>query len=178
MAPRPGSPARSGSGFVHFELERNRHCPPRVHQCAFCADHSRLLFLAEPLLNHGSRFKRDMHPLWKEMGRYRMRPEAYQHAPEDQLLKEMGFYALDCYLAHWTRHNAGVLDRVPPERLLVVRTDQIGQRAFKSPISLVCRGERCDRSEPMSSATLRSNKSFCRSIGISSKPGLRNIAAR
>ena len=82
-------------------------------------------------LNHGSRFKRNMHPLWKEMGRYRLRPETYQHSPQDQLLKEMGFHALDCYLAHWARHNAGVLDRVPTERLLVVRTDQIGQRAFE-----------------------------------------------
>lgn len=51
------------------------------------------------------------------------------YAPEEQLLKESGLYSLDCYLSRWAAHNDKVLATIPPERLLVVRTDQIIPRA-------------------------------------------------
>ena len=55
----------------------------------------------------------------------------FVHAPEEQILREGGFYTLDGYLSGWAAHNGQVLARVPPERLLAVRTDQIRQRAFE-----------------------------------------------
>lgn len=47
--------------------------------------------------------------------------------PEDSPLLEAGCYPLRGYLRYWERHNAGVLTSVPEERLLVVRTETIGE---------------------------------------------------
>jgi hypothetical protein len=41
------------------------------------------------------------------------------------VLEENGFSPLEGYLSYWAHHNETVLDRVPPGRLLVVRTDRI-----------------------------------------------------
>jgi len=38
-------------------------------------------------------------------------------------------YALDGYFSYWAEHNSRVLSLVPPERLLVIRTDQISRMA-------------------------------------------------
>jgi hypothetical protein len=84
----------------------------------------------DSFMNHRLRCQRKTHPLWRTMGHYRMRPEDFRHGREEQVLKEQGFAPLDCFLSYWTAHNAGVLERVPEDRLLVVRTDQIRQRAF------------------------------------------------
>jgi hypothetical protein len=70
-----------------------------------------------------------MHPLWGQMGRFN--GAIFPHAPEEQLLKEKQLMSLATYFSHWTRHNTHVLDKVPAERLLTVRTDQIKQRAFE-----------------------------------------------
>lgn len=43
----------------------------------------------------------------------------------DEALRERGLLSIDCYLAAWNRHNLKVLTTVPPERLLVVRTDRL-----------------------------------------------------
>jgi len=48
--------------------------------------------------------------------------------PEDRVLQDRGLYPLDGYLASWARRNQLALDVVPPERLLVVRTNDIGPR--------------------------------------------------
>lgn len=53
------------------------------------------------------------------------------HSPEEQVLKECGLYTLDGYLSRWATHNDKVLTTIPQARLLVVRTDQIAQRAFE-----------------------------------------------
>jgi hypothetical protein len=52
-----------------------------------------------------------------------------QHPPEETALAERGLHTLDGYLAHWARHNQRVFDAVPADRLLVVRTPEIGPRA-------------------------------------------------
>lgn len=82
-------------------------------------------------INHAIRFDQKMHPLWKELGKSRMRSQTFEHAPQESLLKEQGVRSLDYYFSYWAWHNAGVLEKVPQDRLLVVRTDQIGQRAFE-----------------------------------------------
>jgi hypothetical protein len=66
----------------------------------------------------------------------RMRKHVYNgvaatHAPEEKVLQELGLYPVNNYLARWAAHNEKVLATVPPERLLVVRTEQIRARAFE-----------------------------------------------
>jgi len=58
-------------------------------------------------------------------------PENKIHAPEEQVLKEAGLYTLDCYLSRWAAHNEKVLTTIPQEKLLVVRTEHIRDRAFE-----------------------------------------------
>jgi len=68
-------------------------------------------------------------PAWKRMRDFRFRPQLFQHSPQEKILKDNGLYTLDGYLSYWARHNSLVLDAVPHERLLVVRTDEITKRA-------------------------------------------------
>jgi len=53
------------------------------------------------------------------------------HTPEEWVLQKVGIFPLAGYLARWTAHNESVLAMIPPERLLVVRTDQIRERAYE-----------------------------------------------
>ena len=83
-----------------------------------------------------SEFKRVLHNPSPEPQRIQMRKFLYGrenagYSPEEQVLKETGLYPLDGYLARWSAHNDKVLAAIPKERLLVVRTDQIGQRAYE-----------------------------------------------
>jgi hypothetical protein len=55
----------------------------------------------------------------------------FVHAPEEQLLKDRGLHPLDTYFSSWATRNSRVLATVPPERLFVIRTDQIRQRAHE-----------------------------------------------
>ena len=50
------------------------------------------------------------------------------HPPGEAVLAEHGFYPLDGYLGDWARRHQRILDAVPAERLLVVRTEEIGAR--------------------------------------------------
>jgi sulfotransferase family protein len=59
----------------------------------------------------------------------RMRPDLHPHPPEESLLKEYGLFSLDSYLGYWATRNQKVLDLVPADRLLILRTRDIGQSA-------------------------------------------------
>lgn len=61
----------------------------------------------------------------------RFRANVFKHPPEETILKERGLYTLDGYLSYWAMHNQKVLSLVPREQLLVVRTDQITERAHQ-----------------------------------------------
>lgn len=50
----------------------------------------------------------------------------YTYAPEEAILQEKRLHPLSCYLKYWVEHNQRVIDSVPPERLLVIRTVDIG----------------------------------------------------
>ncbi len=82
-------------------------------------------------INHALRFRQKTNPLWREIPKWRMGSEVFEHAPEERLLKEQGLASLHFHFRHWAWHNAGVIEQVPPARLLVVRTDEIGKRAFE-----------------------------------------------
>jgi hypothetical protein len=57
--------------------------------------------------------------------------EGAVHAPEEQILKTAGIHPVDGYLARWAAHNEKVLATIPAERLMVVRTSHIRQRAHE-----------------------------------------------
>ena len=82
-------------------------------------------------MNHVIRYSQKMHPLWNEVRNWRMGPEAYPHAPQDGMLQEHGLRSLEYYFAYWAWHNTTMLEQVPQDRLLIVRTNEIGKRAFE-----------------------------------------------
>ena len=47
--------------------------------------------------------------------------------PVEEALAELGEYPLSAYLSYWARHNAEVLDGVPPGRLLVLPTQRLSR---------------------------------------------------
>jgi hypothetical protein len=83
-----------------------------------------------------SEFKRVLHNPSQQPQRIKLRKFIYNggsasYSPEEQVLKEAGLFTIDNYLSRWAAHNEKVLATIPPERLLVVRTDQIGARAYE-----------------------------------------------
>lgn len=67
-------------------------------------------------------------PMWAQITRIRMKPVHFPHTENDQPLEERGLYSLPSYFNYWNEHNASVLDIVPSDRLLVVRTQEIVSR--------------------------------------------------
>lgn len=50
----------------------------------------------------------------------------YVYAPEEEILQKLGLHPLSRYLKYWTEHNQRVINLVPPKRLLVIKTADIG----------------------------------------------------
>jgi hypothetical protein len=53
----------------------------------------------------------------------------YSYSPYENILKRSGLHPVRKYLSYWTAHNQHVLDHVPPDRLLIVRTNEISDSA-------------------------------------------------
>jgi len=51
-----------------------------------------------------------------------------RHSPGEQVLEKRGLYTVEGYLSYWSKYNSSVLEEVPRDRLLVVRTDRISER--------------------------------------------------
>lgn len=68
---------------------------------------------------------------WIKFRDLRFRPEVFKHQPEENVLNKHGLYTLDGYLSYWAMHNQKVLSTVPDERLLIVRTDKISDKAYE-----------------------------------------------
>lgn len=64
-------------------------------------------------------------PLWDALRDWRYRAEGFRHSAEERLLAERGLAPLEGYFSYWARHNSGVLETVPRDRLLVIRTDEL-----------------------------------------------------
>lgn len=64
---------------------------------------------------------------------------------EEKLLGEFGLRPLRAYLRYWASHNDFVLNTVPPERLLVIRTTEIRERAPEIASFLGVRPRNLDR---------------------------------
>jgi hypothetical protein len=83
-----------------------------------------------------SEFRRVLHRPSEKPQRIKLRKFLYErgetvYSPDEQVLKETGLQPLDSYLSLWAAQNDKVLTTLPKERLLVVRTDQITERAFE-----------------------------------------------
>jgi Sulfotransferase domain len=81
------------------------------------------------MFNQSLRFRGKLDPRWVRLGELRAGPGARDYAPEEQVLSENQLANLDSYFSRWKSRNEEVLAKVPAPRLLVVRTDQISQRA-------------------------------------------------
>jgi len=83
----------------------------------------------ESVLNHDFLFQ-NIDERWLKWRKAQHDPNAV-HAPEEQSLKEKGLFPIDSYLANWDKHHRAVLAKVPAEKLLVVRVDEIKKRAHE-----------------------------------------------
>ncbi len=66
---------------------------------------------------------------WQKLRDLRFQPERYPHGKGEEVLAAKGLYSLDGYFSYWARHQRRVLEAVPQERLLILRTSEIGPRA-------------------------------------------------
>ena len=66
--------------------------------------------------------------LFGALDRMRLRLEDFPPTKYDAPLVARGFPSLACYFQLWARHNTRVLQTVPEERLLVVKTEDISDR--------------------------------------------------
>lgn len=82
-------------------------------------------------LNHSVRYRTVSAPQRVKARDLVFNRGTFVHAPEEQILREGGFYPLDGYFSGWAAHNGQMLAKVPRERLFVVRTDQIRQHAYE-----------------------------------------------
>lgn len=77
----------------------------------------------DSLINH--QLTRKCNAEWQWLRDFRFRPDLYQHPLDEQILSELGLYTLEGYFRYWNDHNSKVIQKVPSEQLLIVRTDQI-----------------------------------------------------
>ncbi|MEN8174641.1 MAG: sulfotransferase [Pseudomonadota bacterium] len=56
-----------------------------------------------------------------------LKPERYASGSHDRALEQLGLFPLECYLQTWADHNRLIMEKVPRDRLLVVRTDEISR---------------------------------------------------
>lgn len=80
----------------------------------------------DSLINH--QLNRTVTARWKRLRELRFRARELKHPAEESPLRQRGLYTLDGYLSYWRVHNHKVLSSVPPQKLLVVRTNEITQR--------------------------------------------------
>jgi len=66
-------------------------------------------------------------PRWNRLREFTYGSDFRIHPREERALKERGLYTVAGYLSGWNLHNRKVIDSVPKERLLIVRTDRISE---------------------------------------------------
>lgn len=75
-------------------------------------------------LNH--QFGRELPKPYQSFLRYWVAPGA-EYTRTEAVLKDNGLFPLKSYFRAWAGHNQRVLDTVPADRLLVIRTDEISK---------------------------------------------------
>ena len=62
---------------------------------------------------------------WMRLRELRFNPDKHHHDNQEQILLKYGLYTIEAYLSYWTKHNKDVLEIVPEDRLLIIRTQDI-----------------------------------------------------
>jgi hypothetical protein len=87
----------------------------------------------DSLLNHQLTRQHQLPPQiaasWRKLREARYPPAVRVYSPGEEVLQENGLYPIGAYLKQWASQNRTVLKTVPPDRLLVLRTDGIGDSA-------------------------------------------------
>lgn len=76
-------------------------------------------------VDHGINHAGGPRTRFDDLDELRLRPADYPLTKHDRPLESRGMKSLEAHFALWARHYVEVFDSVPPERLLVVRTDEI-----------------------------------------------------
>jgi hypothetical protein len=82
----------------------------------------------ESWLDHNLNSPPEPSSLFARLDRVRLRVDDFPPTPHDAPLVARGFPSLACFFQLWATHNGGVVRAVPPERLLIVKTQEIGDR--------------------------------------------------
>lgn len=64
---------------------------------------------------------------WIKLREVRFGANKFVHYPQEKILLDKGLYTLDGYLSYWSAHNTRVLETVPENNLLVIKTQDISQ---------------------------------------------------
>jgi hypothetical protein len=64
---------------------------------------------------------------FRHLSDIRLGADKFKHAKEEKVLVDNGLYTLDGYFSWWKTHNTRILNTVPSERLLVVKTPELTQ---------------------------------------------------
>ena len=54
-------------------------------------------------------------------------PDNYQHTDHEQPMIDKGLFPLACYADFWNRYNSGIINALPKERLLIIKTNEIAE---------------------------------------------------
>jgi hypothetical protein len=129
---QPGSGTGAGSGFVHAQLQLLDLLLREFSDALYLLTIRDCYSWLNSLINHRIRFKGKANPTRLKWREWRFRTNhPVVHAPEERVLKENDLSTLDTHFAHWASRNGEALAKIPASRLLIVRTDQITQKAFE-----------------------------------------------
>ena len=79
-------------------------------------------------IDHNINSPPDTSSLFGTLDRIRLRVDDFAATRYDSPLIERGLPPLACYFQLWAAHNTQVLQTVPPQRLLIVHTEQLSDR--------------------------------------------------
>ena len=89
-----------------------------------------ILTLREPVSWLGSVYNQflqpDIEPHWQRFAHWWFEPQHYEYSTHERVIEDHGLFPVDSCLEHWAEHTRTVLATVPDDRLLVVRTTDIG----------------------------------------------------
>ena len=57
--------------------------------------------------------------------------DVFRYEPEEKILEAYGLPTINSFLSYWKAHNETVIQKVPSDRLLVIRTKEISESADK-----------------------------------------------
>lgn len=93
-----------------------------------------IITIREPYSFLSSRlnYSKSAHPQsWKKYRKYIFGKYHEQYDPKEIILKNMGLYSLDAYLAHYAEHYKIALFNIPENRRLIIRTNELNNSIAK-----------------------------------------------